>query len=245
MVGYTGAFPMNPDQLAFGFLEYVVFLLSTTCHEAAHALVAKWGGDTTALEGGQVSLNPWPHIRREPFGMVIMPFLGIATMSGLIGWASAPYNPQWAMEHPKHAARMSLAGPVANFSIAILAAIAMRIGLAMGSFAPPDGISFSEIVRPATQGGVGEGVATVLSIFFSLNILLGCFNLIPFPPLDGYGVLGLFLSDAGAVRLQLLKVRMGAFSFLGLVIAWQIFDRYFPTIFAVALRMFYRGYRFS
>ena len=64
---------MNPDQLAFGFLEYVVFLLSTTCHEASHSLVAKWGGDTTALEGGQVSLNPLPHIRREPFGMVIMP----------------------------------------------------------------------------------------------------------------------------------------------------------------------------
>ena len=117
---------MNPDQLAFGFLEYVVFLLSTTCHEAAHALVAKWGGDTTALEGGQVSLNPWPHIRREPFGMVLMPLIGIASGSGLIGWASAPYNPKWAIENPKHAARMSLAGPVANFGLAALAGILMR-----------------------------------------------------------------------------------------------------------------------
>jgi Zn-dependent protease len=229
---------MNPDQLAFGFLEYVVFLLSTTCHEAAHALVAKWGGDTTALEGGQVSLNPWPHIQREPFGMVLMPLIGIATGSGLIGWASAPYNPKWAIENPKHAARMSLAGPVANFGIATLAGIAMRIGLAIGSFVPPDGISFSELVAPATKGGIGEGVATVLSVFFSLNILLGCFNLIPFPPLDGYGVLGLFLSDANAVRLQLLRLRMGAFSFLGLVIAWQVFDRYSPTLFDLALRIF-------
>jgi Zn-dependent protease len=236
---------MNPDQLAFGFLEYVVFLLSTTCHEGAHALVAKWGGDTTALEGGQVSLNPWPHIRREPFGMVVMPVLGIATMSGLIGWASAPYNAKWAMANPKHAARMSLAGPVANFGLATLAGIIMRIGLAIGSFVPPDGISFSELVAPATKGGVGEGVATVLSLFFSLNILLGCFNLIPFPPLDGYGVLGLFLSEAGAVRLQMLKIRMGALSFLGLVLAWQAFDRFFPTLFAVALHGFYAGYHFS
>ncbi len=100
------------------------------------ALVAKWGGDTTALEGGQVSLNPLPHIRREPFGMVIMPLIGIATMTGLIGWASAPYNAKWAMEHPKHAARMSLAGPAANFGLAILAGIVMRVGLATGSFVP-------------------------------------------------------------------------------------------------------------
>ena len=48
---------MDTKFLAFGFLEYVVFLFSTTCHEASHALAAKWGGDTTASEGGQVSLN--------------------------------------------------------------------------------------------------------------------------------------------------------------------------------------------
>src|SRR3954447_22777115 len=88
--------PMTPAELVFGFIQYVVFLLSTTCHEAAHSLVAKLGGDTTAFEGGQVSLNPIPHIRREPFGMVIMPLLGIFTRSGLIGWASAPYDPHWS-----------------------------------------------------------------------------------------------------------------------------------------------------
>ncbi len=235
---------MNPDLLAFGFLEYVVFLLSTTCHEASHSLVAKWGGDTTALEGGQVSLNPLPHIRREPFGMVIMPLLGIATQTGLIGWASAPYNAEWAQKHPKHAARMSLAGPAANFSLAIVAAILMRIGMALGSFIPVTP-SFSQIVAPATPGGIGEGVATILSLFFSLNILLGFFNLIPFPPLDGYGVLGLFTTETGALRLQALRLKMGAFSFLGLVIAWQLFDRIYPDIFALGLNAFYAGYRFS
>ena len=235
---------MNPDQLALGFLEYVVFLLSTTCHEASHSLVAMWGGDSTALAGGQVSLNPLPHIKREPFGMVVMPLLGIATGTGLIGWASAPYNAEWAQKHPKHAARMSLAGPAANFGLAILAGILMRIGLAMGSFVPIEP-SFSRIVGPATEGGAGDGIATVLSIFFSLNILLGFFNLIPFPPLDGYGVLGLFATDSGALRLQQFRMKMGAFSFLGLVIAWQLFDRIFPTLFALGLNAFYTGYRFS
>lgn len=235
---------MNPDQLALGFLEYVVFLLSTTCHEAAHSLVAKWGGDTTALEGGQVSLNPLPHIRREPFGMVIIPLLGIATGTGLIGWASAPYNAAWAQEHPKEAARMSVAGPVANFSLALFAGILMRIGLAIGAFMPVSP-SFAQIVGPAGEGGVSDGIATVLSIFFSLNILLGFFNLIPFPPLDGFGVLGLFTTASGALRLQNLRLKMGAFSFLGLVIAWQVFDRLYPTLFALGLTAFYAGYRFS
>lgn len=235
---------MTPDQLAFGFLQYVVFLLSTTCHEASHALVAKWGGDTTALEGGQVSLNPLPHIKREPFGMVILPLLGIAFGGGLIGYASAPYNPLWAQQHPKRAAWMSLAGPAANFSLALIAAITMRIGLAAGLFIPlyP---SQGHIVGTISEAGAADGIATVLSIFFSLNILLGCFNLIPFPPLDGYGVLGLFTTEGGALRLQELRVKMGAFSILGLLIAWQLFGRFYPQFFDMATRMFYVGYRFS
>jgi len=235
---------VTPVQLAFGFLQYVVFLLSTTCHEASHALVAKWGGDTTALEGGQVSLSPLPHIKREPFGMVVIPLLGIVLGTGLIGWASAPYNPLWSQQHPKRAAWMSLAGPAANFSLALIAGLLMRIGLAMGSFVPLEP-SPAHIVGAVSQAGAADGIATVLSIFFSLNILLGCFNLIPFPPLDGYGVLGLFTTHDGAIRLQNLRMKMGGFSLLGLLIAWQLFDRAYPQLFDTATRLFYLGYRLS
>jgi Zn-dependent protease len=235
---------VTPDELAFGFLEYVVFLLSTTCHEASHSLVAKWGGDTTALEGGQVSLSPLPHIKREPFGMVVVPLLGIATHTGLIGWASAPYNPLWSQKHPKRAAWMSLAGPAANFSLAIVAALIMRIGLAAGFFAPVYP-SPAHIVAAVGVSGAADGIATVLSIFFSLNVLLGCFNLIPFPPLDGYGVLGLLTTEGGALRLQEFRMKMGAFSFLGLLIAWQFFDRAYPVLFDAATRAFYAGYHLS
>jgi Zn-dependent protease len=112
---------MNSDFLALGLLWYVVFLLSTTCHEASHALAAKWGGDLTAFRGGQVTLNPLPHIRREPFGMVFFPIITYAVSHWMMGWASAPYDPVWCREHPKHAARMALAGPAANFTLAILA----------------------------------------------------------------------------------------------------------------------------
>ena len=84
---------ISPDLLALGFIWYVVFLFSTTCHEAAHALAAKIGGDETAFLGGQVTLNPVPHIQREPWGMVIIPILMLVLTHSVIGWASAPYDP--------------------------------------------------------------------------------------------------------------------------------------------------------
>ena len=76
---------MNTADIALGAVWYLVFLFSTTCHEAAHALAAKWGGDLTAFEGGQVTLNPIPHIRRSPFGMVIVPIASFALGGWMIG----------------------------------------------------------------------------------------------------------------------------------------------------------------
>ena len=80
-----------PD-LASAFIYYVVFLFSTTLHEAAHAWAAKLGGDLTAYHGGQVTLDPRPHIRREPFGMVVLPLLSVVTSGWPLGFASAPVS---------------------------------------------------------------------------------------------------------------------------------------------------------
>ena len=101
------------NNIGEGLTFYVVFLFSTTLHEAAHAWAAKLGGDLTAYHGGQVSLDPLPHIRREPFGMVILPLLTALTMGFPIGFASAPYDPEWAQKYPKRSAWMALAGPAA------------------------------------------------------------------------------------------------------------------------------------
>ena len=238
------ALPMNPDQLVVGFILYVVFLLSTTCHEAAHALAAKLGGDMTAFEGGQVTLNPVPHVRREMFGMVLMPLLVLWSTAGssLVGWASAPYDPHWARRYPKRAAWMSLAGPAANFTIALLAAILMRIGLAIGVFTSGQ-ITAHHIVSAASGDGVMEGIATLLSIFLSLNILLGCFNLLPVPPLDGWGVLPLLMSDRMAGKLQDLQMQIRGFAFIGLLIGWRLIDYiYYPAL-RVGLKVVYLGLR--
>src|SRR5215467_6134014 len=125
---------MNTDELALVVVWYLVFLFSTTCHEAAHAFVAKLGGDTTASEGGQVSLNPIPHVRRSPVGMVLAPIVSYLLGGWMIGWASAPFNPGWQRQYPHRSAWMALAGPAANFSLMLLAGLAIRIGLAAGYF---------------------------------------------------------------------------------------------------------------
>src|SRR5580693_2995047 len=229
---------MDSTLLAFGFLEYVVFLLSTTCHEASHALVAKWGGDMTAFEGGQVSLNPIPHVRREIFGMVILPIIGIASGTGLIGYASAPYNPAWSIQYPKRSGLMSLAGPAANFALVILAGIVMRIGLTMGIFLP-GAISTDNIVEAASAGWL-TGAATILSVFFSLNLLLGCFNLLPVPPLDGFGVLGLFTDSEGALRLQQLRMKMrGVWMLVGILLASRLLWYVYDPLLEKAIRLVY------
>jgi Zn-dependent protease len=241
---YIGIPCMNADSVLLGITWYVVFLLSTTCHEAAHALAAKLGGDLTAFHGGQVSLDPIPHIRREPFGMVLFPLLSYFVGGWMMGWASAPYDPYWAQRHPHRAGWMSLAGPGANLSLAILAALSIHIGIWVNAFAHPDSADFTHIVI-AAKPGAAEGAAVLLSIMFSLNLLLCAFNLLPIPPLDGFGVIGLLVSEQSALRLQNIETQMRAFSMVGLIIAWKIFDPIFDPIFTLALKALYPGYGYG
>ena len=212
---------MSEDFLAQAPIWYVVFLFSTVCHEAAHALVAKWGGDLTAYVGGQVSLDPVPHIRREPFGLVILPLLMLFTTGSMIGWGSAPYDPYWQIRYPRRAALMALAGPSTNFFLALVAALTIRIGMGMEAFEVPMLPEAANLIS-APGGGALEVAATFLSIMFSLNVILGVFNLLPLPPLDGFNVLGLFISERSMLRLIELSHSAG-FSFFGLLIAWKLF----------------------
>jgi Zn-dependent protease len=234
---------VNTEFLIAGVVWYVVFLLSTTCHEASHAWAAQFGGDLTAFHGGQVSLDPIPHIRREPFGMVIFPLLTYATGGWMMGWASAPYDPLWSERFPRRAAWMSLAGPGANFSLVVLAAIVIHIGIWTGFFRSPESVGFMHVVEPAAAG-VASGAATFVSLLFSLNLLLGTFNLIPVPPLDGFGVLGLLVSEDLARRIQHLGRALGSFSIIGLLLVWQVFGGIFQPVFSFALRALYpsQGY---
>jgi Zn-dependent protease len=209
--------PSN-EFLLLGFIYYVAFLFSTTCHEAAHALVAKLGGDETAAEGGQVSLNPIPHIRRSPSGMVVIPILTFFLLhGGMIGFASAPYNADWARRHPHRAALMALAGPATNFSIMLIAAFALRIGVT------------NHIIHLGRTYIDSDFAANALFAMFALNLLLGVFNLLPAPPLDGSSAIMLVMPEDRA-RGYLDWLRTGTFALPGLLAGMAIFRYIFPPI---------------
>jgi Zn-dependent protease len=226
--------------MADAVIYYVVFLFSTTLHEAAHAWAAARGGDLTAYHGGQVSLSPIPHIKREPVGMVVLPLLSVLVTGWPFGFASAPYDPAWARRYPRRAGVMALAGPAANLLLVLVAAVLLKAGVAGGTFYAPDTVRFGEIIG-TDAGGWWPAAARMIGVLFSLNLLLFAFNLLPFPPLDGSGALPLFMNPATTRRYQDFIWSSPALSWIGLFIAWQLFDVVFNPIFFGAISLLYPG----
>jgi Zn-dependent protease len=226
---------MDAQTLALFPVWYAAFLLSLTCHEAGHAVVARWGGDDTAYLSGQVTLNPWPHIRREPVGTIVVPVITYF-MGWMMGWASAPYDPHWEDRHPRRAAAMSAAGPAANFLLFAIAFAMLRIGLASGVWIAPamSQLSLDRLVVAAPGvAGVVDGAGRFLSVVLGLNLILGTFNLMPFPPLDGAAVLGGIVPPARSLYQKMRA--LPAMGLVGLIIAWRVFPPIIKPILRAAV----------
>ena len=224
------------DTLLHGLLWFAAFLFSTTVHEAMHALVAYRGGDQTAYRGGQVSLSPLPHIRREPIGMLVVPLLTAFTNGWSIGWALTPYDPAWAARYPRRAASMAAAGPAGNLLIALLAFAGLRLGLAAGVFVSPDRVNFHHLVEAAGGNALLSGLGELLTVLLVLNVLLFVFNMLPLPPLDGASALEGVLPERATLALRGVMANP-ALSLLGLIVAWQLFPQVARPIFGVLLRL--------
>lgn len=227
------------DFVALGLAWYVVFVFSVTVHEAAHALLAMKLGDPTAYHGGQVTLDPVPHMRREPFGMIVVPLLSYVLGGWMFGWASTPYDPGWAARHPRRAAWMGLAGPGGNLALILLAGVLIHAGIAAGWFYAPPAITFSTVVE-ARAVGPAKAAAVLLSLLFSLNLLLLIFNLLPLPPLDGTAWMELVLRGEVLLRYRQLIAHPQA-RLVGLVLAWIFFDVVFGPVHHVAINLLYPG----
>ncbi|MGA2016627.1 MAG: site-2 protease family protein [Opitutaceae bacterium] len=211
-----------------GAMWYGAFLFSTVCHEASHAFAASRLGDETAERGGQVTLNPVPHIRREPFGMVVVPILSWYLGGWIIGWASAPYDPVWARRFPRRAALMALAGPATNLALALAAALLIRLGYEWDVFGAPLSPTMSRLAA-CPAGGIMEPAAQLLSILLSLNLLLFLFNMIPLPPLDGSNAPLLLLSPAAARRYSEV-LGSPILRYAGILIAWWMIPAILPAM---------------
>ena len=143
--------------------------------------------------------------------MVIIPILMLVLTKSVIGWASAPYDPHWERRHPHRAAWMALAGPATNYTLMVIAAIALRLGWTQGWL---------------HQRSFAENLIWAL---FSLNLLLGTFNLLPVTPLDGSTAIMLFMGETRAQR-YLDWLRGNSYGVLGLVIALLAFLYVYTTI---------------
>jgi Zn-dependent protease len=151
----------------------IVLLFSIMIHEIAHGGVAYYLGDPTAKYAGRLTLNPLKHL--DIFGSIILPVLLLLATAGngpIFGWAKpVPINPYNFRDQKWGELKVSLAGPLMNFIIAVIFSLLIRL-----------------IALPQS-----------LLIFFSIiaiyNFLWAIFNLIPIPPLDGSHILFSFISE--------------------------------------------------
>lgn len=196
-------------------ISITILIYSAILHEIAHGLVAYRLGDPTAKLRGRLTLNPISHI--DPFMSILMPMLLIFSGSPVIfgGAKPVPVDPFNLRDDIKDLALVSIAGPLTNILLVIIASFLIHI------FYPEMG--FSEV---AGAGIIGF----VLFAIVRLNLILAIFNLIPIPPLDGSKIFALILPKKEAAQflaigqtfgmfilLFLLFFPIGGFSLMGMV----------------------------
>ncbi len=192
--------------------QLIVFLFAISVHESAHAWVASLRGDPTAKMLGRVTLNPIKHI--DPVGTILLPAIALFTHIPLLGWAKpTPVDPRNFKNQVWDDILTSVAGPVSNFLIACIALFLLLII----KFSSPFG---RQVIFGIPYGMVDLGTSSVLLpaclLLYELmviNVVLGVFNLIPVPPLDGSHVLRHFLPP-NALRIY---DSVGIFALMALV----------------------------
>jgi Zn-dependent protease len=218
------------DSNAVGqFILFMVALIfSLSVHESAHAWMSNRFGDDLARLQGRISLNPAAHV--DPVGTLLFPAIAFFTGAPLIGWAKpTPVNPlRWRNKRVANV-WVSAAGIISNAIIATIAGILMRIlfeanlvGLQLHPF-------YGLVAFARSDSLIAEGATKLLSTFFTLNVALAIFNLLPIPPLDGSKILSSILPPSFEPGLEALE----RFGYILLIIA--VFTGVFSVIFRIVM----------
>ncbi len=184
--------------------QIIILIFSAVIHEYMHGWTADRLGDPTAKAAGRLTLNPLAHL--EWFGSLLLP--GMMLLSGMpfvFGWAKpVPYNPYNLRDQRWGGAKVALAGPAANFIIAVFFGLVLR-------FMPFISLTFSGLI----------------AVIIYINLILMIFNLLPIPPLDGSKIIAPFLSPAWQEKYLSLE----RFGFIFVILfAWLGFSYLLPVI---------------
>lgn len=202
---------MSPDIAGFLLTAVIVapgIILAITLHEASHGYVAWKLGDDTAYMLGRVTFNPLRHI--DPLGTIILPALLVFTTGYMFGYAKpVPVNYRKLRNPKRDMVLVAAAGPASNMVIALASAIGLRL-----------------IPETATMTTAVIAEIFIYSIFF--NVIIGIFNMIPLPPLDGGRVAVGLLPYPLSWYLARLE-RYGMFILLGLLIVLPLIGQQIGT----------------
>jgi Zn-dependent protease len=216
--------------------QLIAFLFAISIHESAHAWMANLRGDPTARMLGRISLNPMRHI--DLFGTLLLPAVAMLTHLPVLGWAKpTPVDPRNFKNPILDDILTSIIGPISNF---VVASGAVFVLVLVKSLSPSGG----RIVFGTLSGSDFAETSSLLVPFCKLifelmviNIVLGVFNLIPVPPLDGSHVVR-HLLPAGMLRIY---DTVGTFGLL-LLVFWGggLLTRLINPVFALFIGVLLR-----
>jgi Zn-dependent protease len=192
----------DPIEVIFSI---AVLIFSVIAHEVSHGYMAQYLGDPTARLAGRLTMNPIKHI--DPIGSILVPIVTVLLPGGFVfGWAKpVPYNPYNLRDQKWGDAKVALAGPLTNFGIAIFFALLIRLA--------------SADLSPA--------MFYLMNVIVMINLILGVFNLVPIPPLDGSKV----LINALPFRYRYVADYIERYSLaLILIFAFFLWEYVFPLV---------------
>jgi Zn-dependent protease len=205
----------------FSIFTIIALIFSIIVHEVAHGYAAFYLGDRTAKDAGRLTLNPLPHI--DLFGSIIIPGILVLTNAGIMfGWAKpVPYNPYNLKNQRWGESIVSSAGVLVNLFLAVVFALIARFTFESA----PD---FAEL-------------AAAISL---TNLFLGMFNLLPIPPLDGFGILRGLIPPKYTLTIRSIEEKIQQNSIIFLIIFLFVFTQFLSepfSNFVVSIFMFLLG----
>jgi len=193
------------EPVIFIIFQILIVLFSVVIHEVSHGVAAYSMGDDTAKRLGRLTLNPLKHL--DPFGSVVLPLVTLMLGGFIFGYAKpVPYNPLNLNDKKYGPAKVAIAGPLSNFVVAF---------------------GFGTLLRFMPASLDATLLPDVFVFIVLINLILGIFNLIPIPPLDGHWLVLTFLPDK-YYKFKMFFQQFGIFLFI--LLLFVIFPIVFPLV---------------